>query len=166
MGCRCGRELEHGAGNWSTGPWNPVAVPGITAGDVVNLQLNITAARTITIDTTSRSVGDLNIGDPTAPLFGYTLAASGGAVLNLDGTGSAAATVDFTANIANAISAPMTLVDNGIFRSNVATAQALSGIISGVGKTLTFNNDTNGTVNAAVALQGQFNVSGANQGEF
>ncbi len=150
------------AGNWSTGPWNPAAVPGITAGDVVNLQFNITAARIITIDTTSRTVGDLNIGDPTATLFSYTLAASGGAVLNLDGTGTNDATVDFTAGVANTISAPLTLVDNAVFRSNVAFVQTVSGVISGAGKTVTFNNDTNGTANAAVALNGQFLVNGNN----
>ena len=152
------------AGNWSTATnWssNPT-VPGTAAGDVINLQFNITAARTVTIDTTSRRAGDLNIGDPTATLFSYTLASSGGAVLNLDGTGTAAGTVDFTAAIANTISAPITLVDNGIFRANVANAQTISGVISGAGKSLTFNNDTNGTANAAAASQGQFLLSGAN----
>ena len=151
------------AGTWSTTTnWTPAAAPGTTGGDVVNLGFNITAARIVTIDTTNRNVGDLNIGDPTATLFGYTLAASGGAFLNLDGTGTSAGTVDFTAAIANTISAPITLVDNGVFRSNVNAVMTLSGAISGSGKTLTFNNDTNGTSNAAVALQGQFSVTGAN----
>ena len=102
------------AGNWSTTTnWTPTAVPGTTAGDVVDLLFNITAARTVTIDATSRTVGDLNIGDPTATLFGYTLASSAGTVvLNLDGLGAADATVDFRTNIANTISAPLTLVDN------------------------------------------------------
>ncbi len=146
------------ATNWSSNP----TVPGTAAGDAVNLQFNITAARIVTIDTTSRTVGDLNIGDPTATLFGYTLAASGGAVLNLDGTAATAATVDFTAAIANTISAPIALVDNGVFRSNVNAGMTLSGVISGVGKTLTFNNDTNGAANAASSLLGQFVVTGAN----
>ena len=151
-------------GNWSTTTnWTPAAVPGTAAGDVVDLLFNITAARTVTIDTTSRTVGDLNIGDPTATLFGYTLASSAGTVvLNLDGTGAADATVDFRTGVANTISAPLTLVDNAIFRSNVAFVQTLSGVISGTGKTVTFNNDTDGTVNAAAALNGQFFVTGAN----
>ena len=151
------------AGTWSTTTnWTPAAAPGTTGGDVVNLGFNITAARIVTIDTTNRNVGDLNIGDPTATLFGYTLAASGGAFLNLDGTGTSAGTVDFTAAIANTISAPITLVDNGVFRSNVNAVMTLSGIISGPTKTLTFNNDTNGTVNAAAATNGQFTLSGVN----
>lgn len=151
------------AGNWSsTGNWTPAAVPGTAAGDVVNLLFNISAARIVTIDTTSRSVGDLNIGDPTATFGAYTLAASGGAVLNLDGTGTADATIDFTGGIGNTISAPLTLVDNGVIRSNVAFVQTLSGVISGAGKTLTYNNDTNGVGNPATALQGQFLVNGNN----
>jgi autotransporter-associated beta strand protein len=150
-------------GDWSTASnWTPAAIPGTTAGDVVNLQFNITAARTVTINTTSRIVGDLNIGDPTATLFSYTLAASGSAALQLDGTGSTAGTVDFTAAIANTISSPITLVDNGVFRSNVNAVMTMSGIISGASKTLTFNNDTNGTANAATASQGQFSLTGAN----
>ena len=152
------------AGNWGTAAnWTPAAIPGTTAGDVVDLTFNISAARIVTIDTTSRTVGDLNIGDPTATLFGYTLASSGAAVvLNLDGTGTTDATIDFLTGVANTISAPLTLVDNGVIRSNVAFVQTLSGIISGTGKTLTFNNDTNGVVNAAAASQGQFLVTGAN----
>ena len=150
-------------GNWSTASnWTHAAVPGTAAGDVVNIQFNIGTSKTITIDTTSRTVGDLNIGDTGTISGSYILAASGGAVLNLDGTLTAAGTVDFTAAIANTISAPITLVDNGVIRSNVAFGQTLSGIISGSGKTLTFNNDTNGTANAAAASQGQFVLSGAN----
>ena len=148
------------AGNWSlTTNWTPVAVPGTAAGDVINFTNALTAARIVTIDTTSRSAGDLNIGSSGA--FGFTLASSATTVvLNLDGTGAADATVDFTAN-ANTISAPITLLDNGIFRSNLTVAQTLSGIISGA-KTVTFNNDTNGTVNAATSGAGQFLVTGVN----
>ena len=151
------------AGNWSTTTnWTPAAIPGTTNGDVVSLTNNISAARTVTIDgATARIVGDLNIGDSNAT-HSFTLAASGGGVLNLDGTGSSAGTVDFTAAIANTISAPITLVDNGVFRSNVNAVMTLSGAISGLGKTLTFNNDTNAISNAAAALQGQFSVTGAN----
>ena len=152
------------AGNWGTaGNWTPAAIPGTAAGDIISLTNNITAARTVTIDATSRTAGDLNIGDSTTAFFGFTLASSAGTVvLNLDGTGAADATVDFTGGAANTISAPLTLVDNAIFRSNIAFVQTLSGIISGAAKTVTFNNDTDGVVNAAGALNGQFLVTGAN----
>jgi len=152
------------AGSWETaGNWNPAAVPGTAAGDVVNLQFNITAARTVTIGTgITASVGDLNIGDPTATLFAYTIANTTTGSISLDGTGTTDATVDFTANAGNTISSPITLVDNGIFRANQPTQQVLSGIISGTGKTLTFNNDVNGTATNAGTNNGQFALSAAN----
>jgi fibronectin-binding autotransporter adhesin len=151
------------AGNWSTTTnWTPAAVPGTAAGDVINLTNNITVARTVTIDTTSRTAGDLNIGDATAPLFGFTLASSATTVvLNLDGVGAADATVDFQAGVANTISAPLTLLDNAQFRSNTAFVQTLSGVIAGA-KSVTFNNDTDGVVNAPTATAGQFLVTGNN----
>ena len=50
------------SGTWSTvGNWTPAAVPGTAAGDAVNLRFNISAARTVTINT-AVTVGDLNIG--------------------------------------------------------------------------------------------------------
>jgi autotransporter-associated beta strand protein len=149
------------AGNWGTAAnWSPAAIPGTAAGDVINLQNAITVARTVTIDTNSRTAGDLNIGSTAA--FGFTLASSATTVvLTLDATGNNVATIDFTAN-ANTISAPLTLRDDAAFRSNVAAAQTLSGVISGVGKAVSFNNDTDGNANAATALAGQFVVSGAN----
>lgn len=151
------------AGNWSTAAnWNPAVVPGTAEGDVINLEFDLTAARTVTINSASVTAGDLNIGDIVAPASPYTLARTGTLVLNLNGTGTTAASIDFTAAAANVISAPITLVDNGIIRSNNASAQTLSGIISGSGKTLTYNNDLNGAAAAAATNVGQFVVSGAN----
>src|SRR5436190_1241811 len=70
--------------NWTSNP----SIPG-GAGSTVNLTFNITANRIITIDTTSRTVGFLNIGDPTSeggtPTFKqYSLNSSGGASLIMD----------------------------------------------------------------------------------
>ena len=103
------------AGTWSTaGNWNPASVPGTTAGDTVGLTNDITAARTITIDTTSRTVGTLNIGDPTPPCYAFTLAASGGATLTFNNNGSGAALnkANSATNISDTISAPIILNDN------------------------------------------------------
>ncbi|PAZ03727.1 MAG: hypothetical protein CAK88_13710 [Verrucomicrobiia bacterium AMD-G2] len=152
------------AGSWETAAnWTPAAVPGTAAGDAVNFLFNISAARTVTIGTgVAATVGDLNIGDPTATVFAYTLAAGGTGSIRLDGAAAADATVDITANVGNVISAPITLVDNGVFRSNQPSQQTLSGIISGTAKTLTFNNDVNGTATAAATNNGQFAVSAAN----
>ncbi|OYV03763.1 MAG: hypothetical protein CFE26_20445, partial [Verrucomicrobiales bacterium VVV1] len=152
------------AGSWETASnWTPVAVPGTAAGDAVNLLFNISAARTVTIGTgVTATVGDLNIGDPTATVFAYTLAAGGTGSISLDGTGTTDATVDITSNVVNTISAPITLVDNGVIRSNVASQHVLSGIISGTGKSLTLNNDVDGVSTASGLNNGQFTLGGTN----
>ena len=119
------------AGNWSTATdWtsNPT-VPGTAAGDVVGLTYNISAARTVTINTTSRTVGTLNIGDPTATFYAYTLAASGGAHLTFNNSGSGASLVQATTTASDVISAPLTLADN--LSINNSSTLTLSGITSG-----------------------------------
>ncbi len=126
------------AGNWSDATkWssNPT-VPGTTAGDTVGLTFNLTAARIVTIDTTSRTVGTLNIGDPTTGFFGYTLAASGGASLTFDNSGSGASLVQpVSGGAADTISTPISLNDN--LTINNPNGLTLSGIISGSGKSIT-----------------------------
>src|ERR1035437_8037469 len=126
------------AGNWSAAAnWNPAVVPGTAAGDVVGLTFDITAARTVTIDTTSRTVGTLNIGDPATAFFAYTLAASGGAKLTFDNGGNGASLVQAVTTASDVISAPLVLADN--LTINNSSALAVSGIISdgGAGKTIT-----------------------------
>ena len=104
-------------GNWSTAAnWssNPT-VPGTAAGDVVGLNVNLASAnRTVTIDTTSRTVGTLTIGDPTTPFYTYTLASSGTSVtLTFNNGGNAANLVQTNnASTSDAISAPIVLADN------------------------------------------------------
>jgi fibronectin-binding autotransporter adhesin len=101
------------SGDWGTaGNWNPAAVPGTAAGDTVSLTFNLTAACTNTIDTTPRTVGTLNIGDPTTSFFPYTLAASGGGTLTFDNNGSGAAlNKTNNATATDVISAPVILND-------------------------------------------------------
>jgi fibronectin-binding autotransporter adhesin len=123
------------AGNWSAAAnWLPAAVPGTAAGDVVGLTFNITAARTVTIDTTSRTVGTLNIGDPTTGFFVYTLAASGGATLTFNNSGSPANLVQAVTTVNDVISAPLVLTDDLIVNNSSAGGLTLSGVISGAGK--------------------------------
>jgi autotransporter-associated beta strand protein len=118
------------AGNWSTaGNWTPAAVPGTAAGDTVGLTFDLTATRTVTMDTTSRTVGTLNIGDPGASYFGYTLTNSGGASLTFNNSGSAAKLVQTATTASDVITVPITLSDN-LSVSNNSTL-TLSGIISG-----------------------------------
>ena len=115
------------AGNWSLGTnWNPAAVPGNAAGDVIGLTNNITAARTVTIDTTSRTVGALNIGDSNNT-HAFTLAASGGAGLTFNNGGSGVALTEF-GTIQDTVSTPVTLADN--LTANVGGQLSISGPIS------------------------------------
>jgi hypothetical protein len=75
------------AGNWSASSnWSgSVMADGIGATATINT--NITAGRIITINSASRTVGILNIGD-TNNSNSFTVAASGGAVLIFDNSGS------------------------------------------------------------------------------
>lgn len=128
------------ATNWSSNP----TVPGTAAGDTVGLTFDITANRTVTIDTTARTVGTLNIGDPTTGFFAYTLAASGGATLTFNNNGSGALLAKPTdANTAlDLISAPIVLADNLTIDTGAGTGNSLqlSGVISESGsRTLTKN---------------------------
>jgi autotransporter-associated beta strand protein len=148
------------AGNWSAAAnWSPAAVPGTAAGDVVGLTYDITAARTVTIDTTSRTVGTLNIGDPTTAFFAYTLAASGGAKLTFDNSGNGASLVQAVTTASDVISTPLILADN--LSINNSSALALSGIISdgGAGKTLTKAGGGALTLSGANTFGGKLTVS-------
>jgi len=116
--------------NWSTATWSggmPTA-----AGDTANLTFNLTAACNVTIDTTSRTVGTLAIGDPTTAFFAYTLQASGGATLTFDNNGSGAALdKTSTATATDVISAPVILNDN--LTITMAQPLTISGSISETG---------------------------------
>ena len=115
------------SGDWSLSTnWNPAAVPGNAAGDVIGLTNNITAARTVTIDTTSRTVGALNIGDSNNT-HAFTLAASGGAGLTFNNGGSGVALTEF-GTIQDTVSTPVTLADN--LTVNVGGQLSISGPIS------------------------------------
>ena len=101
-------------------------MPGNAAGDVIGLTNNITAARTVTIDTTSRTVGALNIGDSNNT-HAFTLAASGGAGLTFNNGGSGVALTEF-GTIQDTVSTPVTLADN--LTVNVGGQLSISGPIS------------------------------------
>lgn len=120
-----------GVQNWSTpGNWSGSNIAdGI--GSIANLTFDITAARSVTIDGTSRTVGILNIGDPSASPFAYTLAGSGGASLTMD-NGGLQAQINLTA-ASNTISVPLSLTVGGLSIANTAggpTAATISGGIS------------------------------------
>jgi autotransporter-associated beta strand protein len=111
-------------------------VPGTSAGDVISLTNDISGdTRTITIDTTSRTAGILNIGDEDYTNR-FTLDASGGAFLTLDNNGNGAE-INETGFQEDTISTPITLADN--LAASVGGILKISGDIgqSGGAKTIT-----------------------------
>ncbi len=135
------------AGNWSDATkWssNP-AIPG-GATSTVGLTFNITNNRIITIDTTSRTVGLLNIGDTNAS-HNYTLAASGGASLIFDNSGAGAILNNVaTAGSSTSVSAPVILADHLNLTNSSATGLiTLSGGITGA-KNLALNANAGGGI--------------------
>jgi fibronectin-binding autotransporter adhesin len=119
------------SGDWSLSTnWDPAVVPGNAAGDVVGLTNNITAARTVTIDTTSRTVGTLNIGD-SDNTHAFTLGASGGAGLTFNNSGIPASLTKSGASTTDTVSTPVTLADN--LTVTVAGSLVMSGVISETG---------------------------------
>jgi autotransporter-associated beta strand protein len=107
------------AGNWSLPDnWlgSPDPVPG-GVGSIINFTNDITNNRIVTVDTTSRTVGQLTIGDSNNTHY-FTLAASGGAGLIFNNNGNGATltstntTAGLTASARDTISAPITLADN------------------------------------------------------
>lgn len=128
-----------GNDNWSNSArWTPAVVPGTAAGDVVSLTNNITANRTVTVNTTSRTAGVLVFGDVSSPYYNFTLAASGGASLTLDNSGVGASVIQTnTASTADALSVPLVLADNLSVTNRGSLT--IAGAISGAGKSLTKN---------------------------
>jgi fibronectin-binding autotransporter adhesin len=127
--------------NWSNiANWNPNAVPGTAAGDVVSMTNNITAARTNTIESgVYPIIGTLNIGDSVTPFFADTLAASdpNNAGIFFNNGGNGAKIVQPLTTASDVISVAMQLQDN-LTISNKSTLTISQGIFDdGNGRSLT-----------------------------
>ena len=122
------------AGNWSTGTnWN--VAPGNLPGDIINLRNNITAARTITMDTVG-TAGILNIGD----LLGnsaFTIAGTNALTLNNGGTNSQ---INVLNGATQTISAPLTIAGGALDANVYVGLLDVTGVLTGGG----FNISKNG----------------------
>ncbi|MBN8708602.1 MAG: autotransporter-associated beta strand repeat-containing protein [Verrucomicrobia bacterium] len=143
-------------GNWSdSSKWlNGIIADG--QGSTGNLTFNITPNRTITIDSTSRTLGILNIGDTNAT-NSYTVASSGGAVLIMDNGGSPAQINQLSTSAANIISSGITLNDDLEINNASSLGLTLSGNITGNAVEIALNSTGTG----AVTLSGVNTFSGA-----
>jgi autotransporter-associated beta strand protein len=120
------------SGVWSsTGNWNGSAIADGAGATADFSQLNISTARTVTIDgaVASRTLGTLLFGDIDST-HGYTIAASGGGTLTFNNNGSAAAITQDVNSGANIISAPVLLADSLNTNNNSASLLTVSGTIS------------------------------------
>jgi len=121
------------SGNWSDAANWTSGVPD-AIGDIARLTYNITAARIVIIDTSSRTVGSLYLSDDN---FGYTLVGVG---LNLDvSSGSALIQSDGGTGVTHWISVPVALYDSTTVAANSATLQVvgISSSVAGTGITKT-----------------------------
>lgn len=113
------------AGNWSGG------VPS-AAGDTANLTFNITAARTVTLDS-GETVGTLTVGDSGSTFNGYTL--SGAQTLTFNNSGNGAKLLQPTAaSVTDAINLTSIALADNLLVSNVNTL-TLQQLITGAGGT-------------------------------
>jgi fibronectin-binding autotransporter adhesin len=121
------------SGNWAdatTTPWLDGIVAGGT-GSTANFTSNITAATTVTL-TANRTIGSLVFSDNGATGSAWTLQASGGAVLTLDG-----GTPTITTTTGAAIGAPVTAASG--FTKDGAGTLTLTGTATGIAGTLVLN---------------------------
>jgi fibronectin-binding autotransporter adhesin len=120
---------------WSaTTNWNPNAVPGTAAGDVVSLTNNLGAALAVTLDTPA-TMGTLNIGDSTTAFFAFTLSPAASQTLTFNNSGSGAKLVQQITTASDVINAPIVLADN-LTVTNTSTL-TLGGVVSGPGFSVT-----------------------------
>ncbi len=145
-------------GNAVTNNWSdPAKWSGGTtadgAGATGNFTFNITNNRTATIDATSRSLGILNIGDSDG-IHSYTIAASGGASLIFNNSGSAAQLNALSTGLNTTISAPVLLNDS--LNINNATS---TGVVT-ISGTVTGNNTGTQTITNQGSGAGTVVISG------
>ena len=143
-------------GNWSdTTKWSGGVAPN-AVGDTANFTFDITAGRTITINTSSRTVGTLNMGDPNGSNK-YTLAASGSLSLIFDNGVSDAQLNQLSTSAGNVISAPISLNSNLQITNASANGLTLSGAITSTG---TRNVTLNANAAGAILISGTNTYSG------
>lgn len=141
------------ATRWSSNP----TVPGTVAGDVIGLTNNITGARTVTINTTSRTMGTLNIGDSNNT-HAFTLASSGGGIMILN-NGVSNAQINEFGTVADIISAPIRL--DGSLTTSIAGTLTLSGGITESGsRSLTKTGAGTLVLNGTSSYSGTTSVTG------
>lgn len=149
---------------WGTNAnWSPNTTFPNATGDFANINNDIAGNIIISLASGSaanRTVGDLNLGDSSGTSTFTIQPGVAGSLLIFGG----ARTMDVTGAGANTISAGIRASGGNLtFRSTATAETTISlGIESdGTNRSLTFNNDINGTATAAASGQGQFAITAA-----
>ncbi|MCX5671797.1 MAG: autotransporter-associated beta strand repeat-containing protein [Planctomycetota bacterium] len=143
------------SGNWSDAAKWTAGIPN-AIGDIARLTYDITAARTVTIDASIRTIGSLYLSDDN---YGWTLAGIG---LNLDvSSGSALIQSDGGTGFTHMISTPVSLYDGTTVAVNSGTLQVSGAISSAVaGKGITKSGAGTLILGAANTYTGTTTISG------
>jgi autotransporter-associated beta strand protein len=154
-----------GGGSWITDTnWTPLVVGDWPkdAGDIANLNFNLTQAAAITLDA-AITVGGLTIGDTNAT-HSYTLSNGAGGSLTFDNSGSAATLTESATALGDTIAATLrTAGDLNIVNLNTTATRVftLSGPLTSSAaagtQTVTFSQSS---ANAAVAMTGAISNGG------
>lgn len=139
------------AGNWSdVTKWssNPTIPGGAGSQITINTNINTTANGVVTLDTTSRTIGILNIGDTNAS-NSFNLSSSGGGTVIFDNGGSTAVINQLGNSNGDTISAPVQLSSSlDINNQTAVTGKTLTistgGVTSGTTGTKTITNVSSG----------------------
>jgi autotransporter-associated beta strand protein len=152
--------------SWATAAnWGGTANVGSTEGDEATITTDIAAGYTINLNGL-RTVGKLTIGDSNGS-HAFSLANGTGGILTFDQTGSGTAMLALpsgTTATNDTISATIQLNDplRAYSTSTAATTKTISGAISGIGKSITFDNDDGTTQKDPVSGVGLFTLSNSN----
>ncbi|MEP2776593.1 MAG: PEP-CTERM sorting domain-containing protein [Luteolibacter sp.] len=150
-------------GNWSTAAsWNNNVI-GDGVGSVVNITANYSgtggSAKTVTINTTSRTVGILNFGDTTGDNGKVSLVSSGGTTLTFNNSG-AGAQFNNIGGFNNGGALTILLADNLSFKNSSATLFVMTDITAASGnRTLTNEGVGAGQLRLSVAGNGSGTLS-------
>lgn len=176
-----GTWIFNGSGNWSdTSKWTSSPPGGVAdgAGATADFStLDITSSVTVTIDTTSRTLGILKVGD-TNGSNSYTLTNSGGATLTFDNGGSNARLNETSTSAGDLIDESIRLkgsldITNASANTLTFTGSIQSSATSGT-QTISFlsgnesvsavisNGGTGGTIAVSKSGTGTLTLSGSN----
>ena len=160
-----GSWTNDGSGNWSdTTKWAGGAVAD-GAGFTAWFTNNITAGRTVTVDT-ARVIGFLNVGDPVATVYAFNFVPASGGTLTFDNSGATAQFNQTATAVAQTFGVPVVLASPLAIANNAVNGLTITNGITGTGN-LTLNVGGAGGITLStlpVNNSGTITISGTGAG--